>query len=217
MTRWFESLRMMYQRDKPQRLPRIERDPARVVFFSDAVFAIAVTLLVLGIEPPDDFGNLPEGLGRLWPSYLAYAISFLLIGQVWVNHHVMFEHIRSIDRRVLFLNTLLLMVIAFLPFSAALLAGALDAREGLGVAVVFYGTTLWAAALLFNVLWAHARRGGLVDADTLADRGRPITIRFAIALVWIGVGTVLGVFVPVAGVAVIAAFIPAYYLPIRGE
>ncbi|HEV7709997.1 MAG TPA: TMEM175 family protein, partial [Asanoa sp.] len=107
MTRWFGSLRMMYQHDKPQRLPRIERDPARVVFFSDAVFAIAVTLLVLGIEPPDDFGNLPDGLGRLWPSYLAYAISFLLIGQVWVNHHVMFEHIRSIDRRVLFLNTLL--------------------------------------------------------------------------------------------------------------
>jgi uncharacterized membrane protein len=217
MTRWFESLRMMYQRDKAQQLPRVERDPVRLVFFSDAVFAIAVTLLVLGIEPPDDFGHLLEGLGRLWPSYLAYAISFLLIGQVWVNHHVMFEHIRSIDRRVLFVNTLLLMVIAFLPFSASLLAGALHAGEGLEVAVVFYGITLWVAALLFNVLWAHARLGGLVNTDTLADRGRSITLRFRIALVWIGVGTLLGVFVPVAGVAVIAAFVPAYYLPIRGE
>ncbi|MEV4623474.1 TMEM175 family protein [Asanoa sp. NPDC049573] len=217
MRGWFGSLRTVYQRDKPQRLPGVERDPVRLVFFSDAVFAIAVTLLVLEIQPPEDFGHLLEGLGRLWPSYLAYAVSFLLIGQVWVNHHVMFEHIRGIDRRILFLNTLLLLDIAFLPFPASVLAGALHAGEGLGVAVVLYGVTFWVAALLFNVLWAHARMGGLVDAGALPDGGRAITLRFATALVWLGVGTVIGVFVPVAGMAVIAAFIPAYYLPIRGE
>jgi uncharacterized membrane protein len=85
----------------------------RVVFFSDAVIAIAVTLLVLEIQPPTDTRHLLHGLAALWPSYLAYAITFLLIGQVWANHHVMFDYIRVADRTVLFLNTLLLMDIAF--------------------------------------------------------------------------------------------------------
>jgi hypothetical protein len=73
--------------------------------FSDAVFAIAVTLLVLEIRPPQDTRHLLHGLAALWPSYLAYTITFLLIGQVWANHHVMFDPIRSADRMVLFLNT----------------------------------------------------------------------------------------------------------------
>jgi uncharacterized membrane protein len=65
----------------------------RLVAFSDAVFAITITLLVLEIKPPRD-ENLLHGLLELWPSYLAYALTFLFIGQVWVNHHVMFDHIR---------------------------------------------------------------------------------------------------------------------------
>jgi uncharacterized membrane protein len=65
----------------------------------------------------------------LWPSYLAYALTFLFIGQVWVNHHVMFDHIRGADRLILLLNTLLLMVVAFLPFATSVLAGALRTRQ----------------------------------------------------------------------------------------
>ena len=99
-----------------------ERNPARVVFFSDAVFAITVTLLVLNIRPPADYTNLLHGLVALWPSYLAYALTFLFIGQVWANHHVMFDHIRAADRAVLLLNTLLLMIVAFLPFTTSVLA-----------------------------------------------------------------------------------------------
>ncbi|MEK8105085.1 TMEM175 family protein [Micromonospora sp. M12] len=116
--------------------------------FSDGVFAIAVTLLVLEIQPPHDFEHLLHGLGALWPSYLAYTLSFLLIGQVWVNHHVMFDRVRHVDREVLFLNTVLLMVVAFLPFSTSLLADALRAEQGLRVSVVVYGGTLWTAAAL---------------------------------------------------------------------
>jgi uncharacterized membrane protein len=82
--------------------------------------AIAVTLLVLEIRPPQDTRQLFHGLAALWPSYLAYVITFMLVGQVWANHHVMFDHIRIADRVVLFLNTVLLMDIAFcrspLPF-----------------------------------------------------------------------------------------------------
>ncbi|MFY1616076.1 TMEM175 family protein [Micromonospora sp. WMMD736] len=198
-------------------VPRLTRQPGRLVAFSDAVFAIAVTLLVLEIQPPKDFGHLLRGLGALWPSYLAYALSFLLVGQVWVNHHVMFDRVRHVDRQVLFLNTLLLMVIAFLPFSTSLLAEALRAEQGLRTAVVVYGTTLWVAAALFNIVWAHLRRAQLLDPD-LGPRGvRAIGRRFALALAWIGSGILVGAFLPIAGVVIIAAFLPAYYLPIHGE
>jgi uncharacterized membrane protein len=107
----------------------VSRDTMRLVAFSDGVFAITITLLVLEIRPPTDDENLLHGLVALWPSYLAYALTFLFIGQVWANHHVMFDHIRAADRTVLLLNTVLLMVVAFLPFATSvrhrLLSGAL--------------------------------------------------------------------------------------------
>jgi uncharacterized membrane protein len=101
----------------------VQRDTNRLVTFSDAVFAITITLLVLEIRPPSDYTNLLHGLVALWPSYLAYAVTFLFIGQVCANHHVMFDHIRAADRVVLLLNTLLLMVVAFLPFATSVLPG----------------------------------------------------------------------------------------------
>jgi uncharacterized membrane protein len=195
-----------------------ERDPARVVFFSDAVFAIAVTLLVLEIRPPQDVRHLFHGLVALWPSYLSYAITFLLIGQVWANHHVMFDHIRIADRMVLFLNTLLLMDIAFLPFAASILASAFRAGQGQRSAVVFYGAAFELAAILFNAIWDYARHGHRLLATTIDAAGaRAVSRRFRLALAWIATGTLLGALLPVAGVAVIAAFIPYYWLPIRGE
>jgi uncharacterized membrane protein len=108
----------------------VHRDSMRLVAFSDGVFAITVTLLVLEIRPPTDERHLLHGLLALWPSYLAYALTFLFIGQVWANHHVMFDHIRVADRVVLLLNTLLLMVVAFLPFVTSVLAGALRSGHG---------------------------------------------------------------------------------------
>src|SRR5262245_47203104 len=133
MRRWFRSIARTSTRDDPAGPGGgfgIERNPARLVFFSDAVFAIAITLLVLEIRPPRDTRHLLHGLLALWPSYLSYAATFLLIGQVWANHHVMFDHIRRADRTILFLNTLLLMDIAFLPFAAAVLASALRTGHG---------------------------------------------------------------------------------------
>jgi uncharacterized membrane protein len=195
-----------------------ERDPARVVFFSDAVFAIAVTLLVLEIRPPHDTGHLLHGLATLWPSYLSYAITFLLIGQVWANHHVMFDHIRVADRMVLFLNTLLLVDIAFLPFAASVLAGAFRAGQGQRSAVVFYGIAFELAAILFNVLWDYTRHGHrLLGATIDAAGARAVSRRFRLALAWIAAGTLLGGLLPVLGMAVIAAFVAYYWLPIRGE
>ena len=110
--------------------PSVHRDTGRLVAFSDAVFAITITLLVLDIRPPADYSNLLHDLLALWPSYLAYGVTFLFIGQVWANHHVMFDQIRAADRVVLLLNTLLLMAVVFLPFATSVLAGALRSGHG---------------------------------------------------------------------------------------
>ena len=154
--RWRRSTATTSSRDGPVRSGRgfgAERNPARVVFFSDSVFAITVTLLVLEIRPPTDYTNLLHGLAALWPSYLAYALTFLFIGQVWANHHVMFDHIRAADRVILLLNTLLLMTVAFLPFTTSVLAGALHSGHGQRTAAVLYGIAFDATALTFNVVW----------------------------------------------------------------
>lgn len=196
----------------------IERHPVRVVAFSDAVIAIAVTLLVLEIKPPPDTAHLLDGLAALWPSYVAYVVTFMLIGQVWANHHVMFDHIRHADRMVLFLNTLLLMDIAFLPFTAAVLAEAFREGRGERVAVVFQGLVFVLAAGLFNAIWWWARHDRRLLAHHLDPAGaRAIAKRFQLALAWLGAGSALGALQPVLGGIVIAAFNAYYWLPIPGE
>ncbi|MEU0600806.1 TMEM175 family protein [Streptomyces sp. NPDC006393] len=196
----------------------VERDPARVVAFSDGVIAIAVTLLVLEIHPPHDTSRLLHGLAALWPSYLAYVVTFMLIGQVWVNHHLMFDHIRSADRVVLFLNTVLLMDVAFLPFAASVLAQAFRDGHGERTAVVLHGAAFELLAVLFNIIWGYVRRDRRLLATTIDAAGvAAIGRRFRLALVWLAIGTLLGAFVPVLGMAVIAAFVPYYWLPIAGE
>ena len=143
--------------------PSVSRDTTRLVAFSDGVFAITITLLVLEIRPPTDDRNLLHGLLALWPSYLAYALTFLFIGQVWANHHVMFDHIRAADRVVLLLNTLLLMVVAFLPFATSVLAWAFRSGHGERTAVVFYGIAFDVTALAFNAVWQYACRRRLLS------------------------------------------------------
>ncbi|MCG5443373.1 DUF1211 domain-containing protein [Micromonospora sp. NIE79] len=218
--RWFRAAHDASAKDANRSSSPIgaERDPKRLVTFSDAVIAIAVTLLVLEIQPPEDTEHLLRGLAELWPSYVAYAITFLLIGQMWVNHHVMFDHIRSADRMLLLLNTLLLMVIAFLPFASSLLAHAFESGHGKRTALIFYGATYVVAAILFNVIWEYARHGRrLLTSATDNDTARAISRRFRPAPFWIVVGTALGALHPVVGLVVVIAFIPFYWLPIKGE
>jgi uncharacterized membrane protein len=189
----------------------------RLVAFSDGVFAITITLLVLEIRPPTDDENLLHSLVALWPSYLAYALTFLFIGQVWANHHVMFDHIRAADRTVLFLNTVLLMVVAFLPFATSVLAEALRNGHGQRTAVSFYGIAFGLTALTFNAVWQYAWRHGLLSEGLGSAGATAISRRFQLALAWLATGALLGALVPVMGVAVIVAFNAFYWLPIRGE
>jgi uncharacterized membrane protein len=132
----------------------------RLEAFSDGVIAIAITLLVLEIHIPDaSQGNLIDALVDLWPSYVAFILSFVVIGIMWVSHHSMFERIQNVDRRLLFLNLLLLMGIAFLPFPTALLARYLQqGGENAKFAAATYSATMMIIGLFFVLMWHHLYR-----------------------------------------------------------
>src|SRR5919108_1729971 len=102
--------------------PTTENDTARLEAFSDGVFAIAITLLVLEIRLPEGEGPLWNVLGELWPSYLAYVLSFVTIGIMWANHHAIFRLIARASHGLIVANLFLLMTIAFLPFPTGVLA-----------------------------------------------------------------------------------------------
>src|SRR5919205_889512 len=122
---------------------------SRAEAFSDGVFAIAITLLILTIELPDSAEHLGHELLQLWPAYLAYAVSFLTVGIMWVNHHTMFRHFERVDRPLLFLNILLLMLIAFVPFPTRVVAEFLRSPDDRRAAALLYGTTMTVTAICF--------------------------------------------------------------------
>ena len=187
---------------------------SRLEMFSDGVFAIAITILILDIKAPDDTSHLLRSLLALWPSYLGYVLSFLLIGLLWVNHHVMFEHIVRADRLLMFINTLLLLVVAFLPFTTSVLAQTFRTGDGENVAVALYGITLTAAGLLFNAIWSHSYRAKLMDDTVTGARMQRMTRRILFGPIAYAVGGVVGYFLPVLGVAIFGALILFYWLPI---
>jgi uncharacterized membrane protein len=133
----------------------------RILFFSDAVMAIAITLLVLDVRVPD----APQGLGRallaLWPNYLSYLFSFFLIGSYWLSHHRLFRPVVRYDDRLVLLNLLFLFFIALIPFSAKLIALHLTRR----LAVVVYSLNILPLGIISTALTRHAYRDGrLLDA-----------------------------------------------------
>jgi uncharacterized membrane protein len=137
----------------------------RLETFADGVFAIAATLLVLNIElPSGGGGGLAHELAHLWPAYTAYAVSFLTIGIIWVNHHAILHLVAQTDRAFLFVNVFFLLTVAFLPFPTRVLAGSLrggDARA----AAVLYGIASLLMAVGFSAVWQYVRRRGLLAAD----------------------------------------------------
>jgi uncharacterized membrane protein len=143
-------------------------ETGRAEAFSDGVFAIAITLLILTVTLHGG-GTLGHRLLRLWPSYIAYGVSFITIGIMWVNHHTIFRHIERVDRRFLFINLCLLMLIAFVPFPTRIAAEFARSGADRRAAAFLYGITMTTTAIFFNTLWLYASRwGGLLRAD--ADR-----------------------------------------------
>jgi uncharacterized membrane protein len=178
---------------------------SRLEAFSDGVFAIAVTLLVLLFDVPKDGGSLSHALLHQWPSYLAYAVSFLTIGIMWVNHHDVMHQIGHADRTFLFLTILLLMCVAFVPYPTAIVAEFIRGGDR-EAAALFYGITLTMTAVFFNALWRYAvwnNRLIAPNADPSVVTGITRSFRPGVPL-YLG-STLVALVSPVASVALFAA------------
>ena len=154
----------------------------RVEAFSDGVFAVAITLLVLNFKVTGmDPSQLRSQVLAQWPHLLAYILSFVIVGVYWVAHHSLFYFVEKTDRSFLWLNNLLLMTIAFLPFPAGLL-GQYPSSQ---VSIVLYGCTLMATNTLATLAWLYASRASLLHPGIpLKFRRLAARLTFAPVLVY---------------------------------
>jgi len=172
-------------------------ETTRLEAFSDGVFAIAITLLVLEIKVPPSDTALGAELLQLWPSYLAYVVSFLVIGAIWINHHAMFRHIVRVDSTLLLLNVLHLMLIAFLPFPTAVLAEAFHRGIDESVAAAFYGGILTVIGIFVTAMWWYAARGHrLLGTHLTAKEARQIGRRFLVGPIVYAIATLIALVAP---------------------
>jgi uncharacterized membrane protein len=152
--------------------PKATLTTQRLEFLSDGVIAIAATLLVLEIgrvELGDD-EDLLDAIGHLWPSYLAYVVSFTVIGLIWVAHHAMFERIRTVDRPFLFLNLALLLCIGFIPWPTSVLAEFISDNDmNASVATALYSFTMTLIGIVFVAMWAHLVRHPEHTVETVTE------------------------------------------------
>lgn len=181
--------------------------------FSDGVFAIAITLLVLGFQPPTlrpvTDADITRGLLAIWPQYLVYVASFATIGIMWVNHHALFGKLKEVPHSVVLMNLALLMIVSFLPFPTAVLGHFGLMRSP----VIYYGLVLIAISLCF---------GALQYLVSLAPGERPSFVDFVkrrnvwntIGIVAYAVGIPLAYFSPLATIVLYAVIALYYMLPI---
>ena len=190
---------------------------ARTEAFSDAVIAVAITLLALDLHVPDPGGgfSLAHQLGEQWPNYAAYVVSFITIGIIWINHHALLQRLVGVDHAILMLNLLLLLTIGVLPFSTALMAEYLDASQGQNLAAVVYGGSFLLMSLAFFAMQQHvlrAKRHLLQDHLTPEVR-QAVLRRNAVGPLPYAAATVGGVLSPYLTLAICAAVAVFYALP----
>ncbi len=180
---------------------------------ADGVFAIAATLLILNVDAQvgDQTGDLGGRLLHIWPSYIAYAVSFVTIGIMWVNHHTVMHQIDRADRRFLMATVGLLLCIAFVPFPTRLVAEHIRG-DGARDAALAYGFTMTATAIMFNMTWLYASRGRRLlreDADARVVSG--IT-RSYLPGPWIYLGSGLIAYASATASVVLFAAIALFYV-----
>jgi uncharacterized membrane protein len=193
-----------------------DSDTGRIETFSDGVFAIAITLLIIEIGVPHVTvtESLSGKLVHLWPSYLGYAISFLVIGTVWANHHNRFRLISRSDHILLFLNVLFLMCVAFIPFPTALLAEYIREEEHRITAVAVYSGTLAVTAVFFTLLWLYAAGNyRLVDRRVDPSLLRAMTRRFILGMLLYLLAFALAFVSATASLALIVILALIFVLP----
>jgi uncharacterized membrane protein len=206
----------------PGRRPANSRcvSTGRLEAFSDGVIAVAITLLVLDIKvppPPLKPGtSLARELIHHWPVYAAYVTSFLTIGIIWINHHVMIGRLREADRTILFLNLLLLMSIAALPFATSLMAAYLREENGQHLAAAVYGGAFLVMGVFFAALNTHillAKHHRLARPLSI-ERRRQILSRSVAGVIPYAIATALAAVSSYATLAICAGLALFYALPI---
>jgi uncharacterized membrane protein len=201
-------------------LPRASgrRGPERLEAFSDGVFAIAITLLVLEIRipPAADMANrdkLVSDLVGLWPSFFGYGLSFITIGIMWSNHHNLCRLVGAVSHGLIMANLLLLLIVGFVPFPTALLAATLGTASA-QVGVLVYAATFLGLAVAFNVIWWEVRRNpGVLRADANPRAIEAITRSYQLGPPGFLVALVAALIHPALGMAVIVALVVLYTLP----
>ncbi len=190
----------------------------RLEAFSDGVIAVAITLLVLGIDLPhlNPGETLAHGLANQWQFYAAYVTSFLTIGIIWVNHHVMIGRLRETDHAILFLNLLLLMSIAVLPFATKLMAAYLRESSGQHLAAAIYGGAFLVMAVFFATLNAHILlvKHGMLAQPLSLERRRQILSRSVSGVVPYAIATALAAVSSYATLIICGAIAVFYAFPI---
>jgi uncharacterized membrane protein len=200
-----------------------ESTTTRLEAFSDGVFAIAITLLVLEIRLPpqadiEHAGGLARTLLGLWPSYAGYAVSFVTVGIMWANHHEVIRLMSGVDHGLIVWNLLLLMAISFTPFPTAVMAEHLP-HPGWdrNVAVAFYCGSFTLTAIFYNLLWRNAsRRRRLIRPHVSDERVRAITRAYAPGTFIYGAATALAFVSVPAALATVGGLALFYILPKRG-
>jgi uncharacterized membrane protein len=188
----------------------------RLEAFSDGVFAIAITLLVLDIAiPATAERHLLRSVIDLWPSYLAYVVSFSTIGAMWLGHNAITEYLDHADAGLVRLNLLFLLFVAFLPLPTKLFADFIERESSERVAVTTYGISLLLTSTLLLVLWRYAIRTRLVRPDAADEEVQLLTTRLTPGLAGYLILIVAGLFLPVAAVIGYLAIALFYIIPFR--
>ena len=206
---------------KPPAL-REYKKKGRLEAFSDGVFAIAITLLVIEIAVPQHAGShLLSALFHERPVYLAYFISFMSIGLVWIEHNALTEALERVDSGFLRLNLLLLLLVAFLPFPTRVMSEYLSLVDtehgGERTAVAFYGIILVLMSLMLIVLGKYAEREGLFGDDAAEERQEDNRVKYQLApsLIFYAIATITGLIQPYAGVTLYVVIGVYLLLPVR--
>jgi TMEM175 potassium channel family protein len=188
----------------------------RLEAFSDAVFAIAITLLVLELGVEEGAANhLLRSLVHEWPAYLAYVTSFLTIGVVWLQHSEITASLRTADATLYRLNLLVLLLASFLPFPTRLASEFIGEREPERIAVVFYGLTLVALTLALTAFLRYATERQQLVKDSVEAQTVERALLRAPSLVLYAIGIGVGLLFPTAGIAVY--FASALYRGLPGK
>jgi uncharacterized membrane protein len=183
----------------------------RLEAFSDGVFAVAITLLILEITVPTG-DDLWHQLKEEWPSFASFFVSFWVIGIIWVNHHGVLDHLKRADRAVLYLNLLVPMTVVFIPFSTALLAEHLKSGANEKVAAVVYSGAFFAMALAFGFLWTYiTRHRAALGVELSDDEIRRASLTFLIGNPFYAVAVAVA-FISPAVVLVIIGALAVYYM-----